>query len=278
MSSPEVLAHRGFAGIYPENTIGAATDAAAYEETTMIEIDVQPASCGTPVVFHDDRLDNTRDGQPVTDGSGLVWETSLEELAETRVLGTEESVPTLSAFLEALPETVGVNVELKNPGRSDLRFAESLAESDRKEQRAHWAPFVERVVTDCDAFSGEILFSSFYEGALAAARNIAPDYSAAVLLADSVKTGLEIARRYDCEAIHPPRNQVRGTELASEPYGSIPADEPDIDLLEIAHDEGRAVNVWTVDTWVQFTQLAEVGVDGIIVDYPGLGQSARPQE
>lgn len=273
MSSPEVLAHRGFAGLFPENTIGAVTDAAASEETTMIEIDVQPASCGTPVVFHDDRLDGTRDGRPTTDGSGLVWETSLEKLAETHVLGTDEPVPTLSALLEALPETVGVNVELKNPGSADLRFAEVLSETDRDERRDHWAPFVERVVEDCDAFGGELLFSSFYEGALAAARDVAPDYPAAALVADSIEDGLEIARRYDCEAVHPPRNQVRGTALARESYGPIPADEPELDVLELAHDEGRTVNVWTVDTWLQFEQLAEAGVDGIIADYPGLGRS-----
>ncbi|MFP8955308.1 glycerophosphodiester phosphodiesterase [Natrialbaceae archaeon A-CW3] len=271
--APRTIAHRGYAGIAPENTIEAVTDAARRPETSMIEIDVQPAACGTPIVFHDDRLDGTRDGRPTTDGSGLVWEASVEELAGTSVLGTGESVPTLEALLEAVPESVGVNVELKSPGRDDLRFAESLPERDREDRRDVWMSFVERVVADCDAFGGEILFSSFYEGALAGARDVAPEYGGAALVYHDLEAGLEVARRYDCEAIHPPRNTLAGTPLATESYGRIPDEEPSIDLVSVAHEEGRAVNVWTVDTWLQYDQLAEVGVDGIIADYPGLGTS-----
>lgn len=271
MSRPAVIAHRGYAGVDPENTVAAAVAAADYDETAMLEIDVQPAACGTPVVFHDERLEGTRDGRPITDAEGLVWETVLEDLESTHVLGTDETVPTLETLLEAIPETVGVNVELKNPGTTDLRFAESLPEGARERRRDVWEPFVERVVDACDAFDGEILFSSFCEGALAAARDVASDYAAGALVWDDLETGLEIARRYDCEAIHPPRNAIAGTPLATEPYYGLPADEPALDVVEVAHDEGRTVNVWTVDTWGQFDQLAAAGVDGIIADYPGLG-------
>jgi glycerophosphoryl diester phosphodiesterase len=275
MTRPAVIAHRGYAGIAPENTVAAAATAAEYDETAMVEIDVQPAACGTPVVYHDDRLDGTRDGRPITDSSGLLWERSLEELAATRVLGTGEPIPTLSAFFEALPERVGVNVELKSPGTTDVRPAESLPAAERDERRELWAPFVERVVADCEAFDGEILFSSFCEGALAAARDTAPDYAAAVLVWDDLEAGLDVARRYDCEAIHPPRTAISGTSLAIEPYYGLPEDEPVIDVVDVAHEEGRTVNVWTVDTWVQFDQLAAAGVDGIIVDYPGLDNGPR---
>lgn len=271
MTSPSVIAHRGFAGVAPENTIAAAKTAANGDETAMLEIDVQPARCGTPVVIHDERLEGTRDGRPLTDGSGLVWETALEDLRTTRVLGTEETVPTLAEFLEAIPETIGVNVELKNPGTTDLRFGESLAADERDDRRDVWTPFVQRVVEECDAVDGEILFSSFCEGALAAVREIASAYPAATLVWDDLEAGLEIARRYDCEAIHPPRNAIRGTDLAHASYAGFSAGEPEIDVLEEAHAEGRMVNVWTATTWHQFESLADAGVDGIIADYPGLG-------
>lgn len=42
----------------------------------------------------------------------------------------------------------------------------------------------------------------------------------------------------------------------------------------MAHEEGRAVNVWTVDSWLQFDDLAAAGVDGIVADYPGLEAGA----
>jgi len=56
MARPAVIAHRGYAGVAPENTIEAVTRAADRDETAMLEIDVQPAACGTPVVIHDERL------------------------------------------------------------------------------------------------------------------------------------------------------------------------------------------------------------------------------
>ncbi|ADB62360.1 glycerophosphoryl diester phosphodiesterase [Haloterrigena turkmenica DSM 5511] len=279
MDSPAVIAHRGYAGVAPENTIAAAETAAAHDETTMLEIDVQPAACGTPVVIHDERLEgtDTRDGRPLTDTTGLVWETPLGEIQTARVLGTDETVPTLAQLLEAIPETVGVNVELKNPGTTDLRFGESLSADDRDDRREVWTPFVERVIDDCATFDGELLFSSFCEGALAALREIAPRYAAAALVWDDLEAGLEIARRYDCEAIHPPRNAISGTPLADTEYAGFGADEPKIDILEEAHAEGRTVNVWTATNWRQFEALESAGVDGIVADYPELGtySSAR---
>lgn len=261
MDEPAVTAHRGFAGIAPENTVAAAR-AAAERGATALEVDVQPAACGTPVVVHDARLDGRRDGRSLTDADGLVWETPLEAVRAATVLGSDETVPTLATLLAVVPATMAVNVELKNPGTTDVRPGESLPAVDRDRRRALWEPFVERVVDDCDAFDGEILFSSFCEGALAALREVAPEYAAAVIVGDSLADALAVARRYDCEAIHPPHDAIAGTAMA---------DEPSIDVLAHAHEEGRAVTAWTVETWVQFDELRRVGVDGIIAEYPGLG-------
>ncbi|MFA9417293.1 glycerophosphodiester phosphodiesterase [Natrinema sp. HArc-T2] len=271
MARPAVIAHRGYAGVAPENTVEAATRAVADDETAMLEVDVQPAACGTPVVIHDEHLDGSRDGRPLTDAAGLVWETPLEELQEAHVLGTDATVPTLADFLAAVPETVGVNVELKNPGTTELRVGESLSSSERDQRRELWQPFVECVVANCAAFGGDLLFSSFCEGAIAALREIA-DYAVAPLVWDDLEAGLEIARRYDCEAIHPPRNAIAGIHLSETAYAGVSAGGPEVDVLEVAHAEGRAVNVWTATNWVQFDTLAAAGVDGIVADYPGLAR------
>ena len=270
MSDPAVIAHRCFAGVAPENTVGAALEALERDAISMLEIDVQPGRCGTPVVFHDARLEGTRDGRSITDERGHVAETSLETIRRANVLDTTETVPTLDVFLETLPSTAGVNVELKRPGNTSLRVGESLPADELEDRQTLWEPFVSRVVDVCADFRGELLFSSFCEGAIAALREVEPRYAAAPLVWHSLEDGLDIARRYDCEAIHPPRNAVRGTGLASESYLELDG-EPAVDVVEIAHDEGRAVNVWTVETWGQFAQLAAVGVDGIIAEYPGLG-------
>ncbi|GAB3036918.1 glycerophosphodiester phosphodiesterase [Natronobiforma cellulositropha] len=276
MHTPTVVAHRGFAGVAPENTVAALTSATA--DAAMVELDVRPAADGTPVVFHDDRLegDEPRDGRPLTDARGLVHETPLETVTGAEVLASGETVPTLERVFDALPASAGVNVELKSCGRDDLRFGEALEASERAPRREVWTPFVERVVEMCDGFRGEVLCSSFYEGALAALREVAPEYAAGVLVWDALEDGLEVARRYDCEAVHPPRTAIAGTPLASahESYYGLPTEEPSVDLLARAHEEGRAVNVWTVETWSQFDQLRAAGVDAIIAEYPGLERPA----
>ncbi|OLZ39519.1 glycerophosphodiester phosphodiesterase [Natrinema saccharevitans] len=273
MVRPAVIAHRGYAGIAPENTIAAAERAAARDETAMIEIDVRPAACGTPVVVHDERLDGTRDGRPLTDATGLVRETPLEDLQATSVLGTDEPIPSLVALLEAVPESIGINVELKSPGTADRRVGEALPPDERDRRRRTWRPFVECVVGDCEAFGGDLLFSSFCEGAIAALRDVA-DYAAAPLVGADLAAGLEIASRYDCEAIHPPRTAISDAGSSESTATGNADDDAGVDLLERAHEAGRAVNVWTVRNWVQFDRLAAAGVDGIIADYPRLGAAA----
>jgi len=68
-----VIAHRGFSGVAPENTMAAfrkAIDVGA----DMFELDVLLSKDGHVVVIHDDTLERT------TDGEGPVSERSLEEL------------------------------------------------------------------------------------------------------------------------------------------------------------------------------------------------------
>lgn len=47
-----------------------------------------------------------------------------------------------------------------------------------------------------------------------------------------------------------------------------------MDLVEWAHERGKTVNAWTVDTWYQAERLADAGVDGLVADYPNLRWSA----
>ena len=70
---PWVVAHRGYRGKFPENTL-AAFEAAIDVEADMIELDVCLTSDRVPVVIHDETLDRT------TDGKGLVSEHSLSDL------------------------------------------------------------------------------------------------------------------------------------------------------------------------------------------------------
>lgn len=270
---PLLFAHRGFAGENPENTVAAVEAAAGVEATDRIEIDAMPTADGDPVVFHDAALSG-RGGPPgapddrgLTDATGVVWETDTATVTAAEVLDSGETVPLLGEALDAVPPRVGVNVELKNPGRppSALRPDEALDPDALAERKAAWRPFVERVLEVAEGRANDLLVSSFHEGALAATRE-ASAVPVAPLCSESVEDALEIARRYDATAVHPPIDAVPGTPFFdASRFG-------DADVVAAARDAGRAVNAWTVETWYQTDRLAAAGVDGVIADYSTVGK------
>ncbi len=69
----EIIGHRGYAALAPENTL-VSLEAALAAGAPAVEFDVHVASCGTPIVIHDDVLDRT------TDGNGPVSGQTVEQL------------------------------------------------------------------------------------------------------------------------------------------------------------------------------------------------------
>jgi Glycerophosphoryl diester phosphodiesterase len=119
------------------------------------------------------------------------------------------------------------------------------------------------VLSIVDDYNNEILFSSFYEAAIAVTREDS-NYAVAPLLWDSIDRGLDIAETYDAEAVHPPYNMMKRTPLFENPYFLSG------DSFEDTHEDDRDVNVYTLATFYQAERLAGAGVDGIIADYPDL--------
>jgi len=272
---PEIIAHRGFAGVAPENTVAAARRAATGPGgAATVEVDVMPTADGTVVCFHDSHLHAAGASRGLTDARGTVWETPDEVVLDAEVLDSGETVPRLADVLAALPDAVDVNVELKNPGSADLRFGEVLDGDELADQRDLWDPFVADVLAVVAEYENDVLMSSFCEAAIAAVRDAAPQVPVGVLTRDSVADAVTIADRYDAEAVHPPWYLVAGTPFAGDPDHADDHDgaDPEVsaDVVAEAHDAGRAVNVWTVDTWHRAECLRRAGVDGLIADYPGL--------
>jgi len=165
------IAHRGFAGLYPENTLTAVRQAG--QQADMIEVDVRQCRSGDPVVIHDETVDR------VTDETGPVADISLATLQSMDVLGTGEGVPSLEAVLRAMPEGVGLNIDLKE------------------------RELVESVVELTSEYDTDILLSARDIDALAAARQADPDVDRALLVDSSSEAGIERAASLDCTAIHP---------------------------------------------------------------------------
>ena len=70
----ELIAHRGWSGKAPENTLSAIKLALEEPKISCIEIDVHLTKDGIPVVIHDYKVDRT------TDGSGYVKDMTVADI------------------------------------------------------------------------------------------------------------------------------------------------------------------------------------------------------
>lgn len=103
-----LIAHRGFADRYPENTLVAIEK--AVDDADMIELDVRRCGSGELVVFHDEVVDRA------TDGSGRIDDLPLSRLEDLDVHGAGTGIPSLAAAAGAIPADTGINLELKERG------------------------------------------------------------------------------------------------------------------------------------------------------------------
>jgi glycerophosphoryl diester phosphodiesterase len=269
---PLLIAHRAFAGLYPENTVSAAEYASHSGEEgwlgqrrpEWIEIDIAPTADGDIAVMHDDPLCDLTD----VDG-GYVFQEPSDVVFNAEVLRSGETVPLLEEVMAVIPADIGVNIDAKD-GSEDVTHGPV---SDPKDEYEEWG-WLKDAYDIATGYDNELLVSTFWEGALAATREIIPDVPAAFLFWESIEEGLEITERYDCEAVHPPLTMLLNTPFfASEDHAYkqwVPAEFEEIDLITEAHEADREVNVWTINTWYEAEVLIDAGVDGLIADYDGV--------
>ncbi len=107
------FAHRGYSGLYPENTMLAFKKAIEIG-ASGIELDVHLTKDKEIVIIHDELLDRT------TNGTGLVMDHTLKELKtlNASILFSQydiQQIPTLREYFELLASTnLITNIELKN--------------------------------------------------------------------------------------------------------------------------------------------------------------------
>ncbi|OTE98543.1 glycerophosphodiester phosphodiesterase [Halorubrum sp. SD612] len=213
-----LIGHRGCAGQCPENTVAAIERAAPHVDA--VEIDVRRCGSGELVVVHDAELDR------LTGASGRVADADWEALRELTVLDSGEPIPRLGEALDAAPDGLGINVELKEPETA----LDALAVARRADN--------------------EVLFSSFRPEALASLRDGDPATDRALLVADATpERAVERASELGCVAVHPP------IDVATEPG-----------FVETVREAGLAVNAWTATDRGDAERLLAAGVDGVIAD------------
>lgn len=171
-----LIAHRGFAECYPENSLVAVERAA--ENADVLEIDVRRCGSGELVVTHD----------AVFDSGERVRNLSVTELADSNENGGE-GIATLETILDAIPSAVGVNVELKE---SDI-VADALATTETIEN--------------------EVIVSSFDVETLRTVRATDPDAALASIIDAGDEDGIESALSLDCAFVHPHTSLCLRTDI-----------------------------------------------------------------
>lgn len=111
------MAHRGWSGKAPENTMAAFKLCFDEPKIQSIECDVQMSKDGVPVIIHDFTLERT------TNATGWVTDYMYKDLAKLDAGSwfssayTGEKIPRLEDVLEAAKGKCKLNLELKKAGK-----------------------------------------------------------------------------------------------------------------------------------------------------------------
>ncbi|MDO5417580.1 MAG: glycerophosphodiester phosphodiesterase [Lachnospiraceae bacterium] len=232
----KVIAHRGYSGKYPENTM-LSFQKAVESGCDEIELDVQLTKDDVVVVIHDERIDRT------TDGTGLVKDYTYEELKKFNAaklfpkVTDFQHVPTFDEYCAWVAETgITTNIEIK----TGVYYYEEL----------------EKKTVDIVKKYGlekKVMFSSFNHMSLVRIKELMPEAECGALLGErGIGNAGYYCHSYGFECYHPG-------------YAGI-TDE----IVAGCKKYGIKMNVWTVNSMEGLEQLYEWGCEGIITNFPGV--------
>lgn len=238
----KVMAHRGYSGAYPENTM-LAFRKAVEAGCDGIELDVHESKDGVLVVFHDDYLDRT------TDGCGRICDRTFDELRRFNAAKlwdgkyAPEKIPSFEEYCQwASTQDIFTNIEIK----TDRVYYPDI------EQKT-WEMVIKYHLEK------KVMFSSFNHISLKRFQEFVP---AEVKLGALVleESGLKVFPGEYCHA------------------AGFQAFHPDIRALDDENvksckDNGIELNVWTVNNSAGLDKLWTWGCDGIITNYPNMARA-----
>ncbi|WP_019219974.1 glycerophosphodiester phosphodiesterase [Bartonella florencae] len=239
MSEKKIVAHRGGACLYPENTLSAFVNAIALG-VDEIECDVHLLKSGEVVVFHDFRLEQ------LVGKTGYIHDIDNETRKQLCVKGSTEPPPLLEEVLDLLaPTNVGLHLEIKTCGEVERETilsqkALALVKSRNLAERvsaisfgpASLRSFIEAGITSgpcIDSFEGD-MYQHFSEWKKLGYRDLSL-------------------------------------------YGSIVSQ----DFIEAALEAGFIVGVWTINGKARLSYWLDMPVHYITTDQPDLALQLRTQ-
>jgi glycerophosphoryl diester phosphodiesterase len=258
-------AHQGGAKEAPSSTIYAIEQALSHG-VSAIELDVHATKDGDLVVCHDPTLDRT------TNGSGRIAEQHLADI---------ETLDSAYYFVQghyALRDRPLSDYVLRGRAESDRRFRVAtlvevlesfpgvILNLDIKETAPMTHPYEETLATLLRAYKrlDDVVVTSFYDRATTSFKGYAPEIA--------TSAGLNATARFiQClRAGKAPDPSISQHVALQVPAYVAGASLVDTAFVDVAHNHGLAVHVWTVDEVEDIERLVAAGVDGIMTDYPSV--------
>jgi glycerophosphoryl diester phosphodiesterase len=229
-----VIAHRGFSGRAPENTL-VAVSSAIRVGADMVEVDVTLTSDNRVVCIHDETLDRT------TNGTGPVRDHSLAELKRLDA-GSWFSrefhnarIPTLDEVLDLVRGRILINIEIK-PEAVSGGIAQLVVDAVRS-----------RGMTD------HVVVSSFEPRALEQVADADGSIVTASLFNEDLHAGmspLDVVAKASSQGFNLSRKRV------------------DPRVVSICHSNGIPVAVYTVNKGRAMRRMIDLGVHAVFTDHP----------
>lgn len=242
-SNPLIIAHRGASGLAPENTLVAFAKAIEIG-VDRIEMDLRQTIDGEVVVLHDKTINRT------TNGWGSIRKLSLKK-AKRYSAGSwfhhefsAEKIPTFREVLELVNGQATLLLEIKDGSPYHHGIERNIIQLLNEYKAHEWCivqSFNDRILNNFRALPD---LHSDIQKLFAAFIPVAPFYGGS-------RFSYKRLRRY---------------EFANEVNINYKYVTPRV--VRKVHEMGKKVNVWTVNQPENLKKYLDMGVNGIITDYP----------
>ncbi|HEY6298214.1 MAG TPA: glycerophosphodiester phosphodiesterase [Candidatus Binatus sp.] len=242
---PRVVGHRGSAGTHPENTLESFRAAVA-SGVHYLEFDIHMTRDGEIVVAHDEHL--------------------------KRMCGLDRVIPEMTYAELAAADAGrmftldGATFPFREKGIKLPRLFEVLAEFPKLRMIVEVKQIAPSVVApmldvlDRAGMRRNVLVASEHQAPLDEVRKLAPDIPTNFSYLES---GMFIQAMGTRDAGYRPPGDAVQIPHRHESWELVTRES-----VDFAHRVGVEVHVWTVNEEAEMTELLEMGVDGLISDYP----------
>ncbi|RMF89952.1 MAG: glycerophosphodiester phosphodiesterase [Nitrospinota bacterium] len=249
---PLKVAHRGGAGLAPENTLAAFRKALELR-VDAVELDVHLSKDGAVVVMHDPEVSRT------TDGSGEIGRLTLAELRTLNAAArfSEETapqrIPTLDEVLDLVKGKAEVQIEIK-----------------RRSDKSRYAGIEEKVLEAVrlrDMLEDVVIISFDF-----------PTLQRIKVLEPQIRTCALVSTHYFRRLGGHPDPALVVADLQQHGFRCVGIKHTWLTapLLKALHTQGFQVGVWTVNVPFLIREFAGLGVDFLTSDRPDLLNTLLP--